>query len=96
LQDDSNECHDGFDGAELQRRLFAEAQEFNRVRVPTQTACAVIPTRPDWFATDFAHDVALATQILITETEEIVDDKSLIAVPECVKVNVVAVVVEKE
>jgi len=61
-----------------------------------QTAGAVIPTRPYGFAADLAHDVALAAQVLVAEAEEVVDDESLVAVPECVKVNVVAVVVEKE
>lgn len=51
---------------------------------------------PDWFASDFTHDVAFTSEIFIAKREEIVDDKSLVAVSERVKVDVVAIVVEKE
>lgn len=36
---------------------------------------------PDGLAPDFTHDVALPSKILVAEGEEVVDDKSFIAIP---------------
>lgn len=50
----------------------------------------------DWFATDLTHDVALSAKVLVAQTQEVVDDESLVAIPEGVKVDIVAVFVEEQ
>ncbi len=51
---------------------------------------------PDRFTTDLTHDVSFTTQVLITEAEEVIDDKSLITITECVEIDIVAVVVKEQ
>ena len=51
---------------------------------------------PDGLSSYFTHYVAFTSKIFITERQEVVDDKSLIAVTEGVKIDVIAIVVEKE
>jgi hypothetical protein len=50
---------------------------------------------PDRFTTDLTHDVTFTTQVLVAEAEEVIDDKSLIAITECVKIDIVAVIVKE-
>ena len=61
-----------------------------------QAARAVEVAGFDWSAPDLKQDVALAPEILVTETQEIVDNKGLVAVSHCVKVDIVVVVAEEK
>lgn len=78
LQNERGKGHDRLDGAELQRRLLAEAQKANRVGAPAQAAGAVGPAGANWLPPNLRHDVPLAAQVLIAEAEEVVDDKGCI------------------
>jgi hypothetical protein len=51
---------------------------------------------PDWFPSNFAHDVAFSTEVFVTETQEVVDDESLVTISERVKIDIVTVFVEEE
>lgn len=53
-------------------------------------------TKPDGFSSNFTHNVAFSTEILVAETQEIVDDKCFVTVAECVKVHIVAVFVKEK
>lgn len=96
LEDHSDGGHERFDHTELQRGLFAEAQEADGVSLPFETASAVHAAGLDGFAPDLRHDGALSSQILVAQAQEVVDHKSLIAVPDRVEVDVVLVVREEE
>lgn len=43
---------------------------------------------PDGLAPDLAHDAPLAAQVLVAEAQEGVDHECLVAVPDCVEVDV--------
>ena len=73
LQPDDDEGHDGLDDAELERGLLAEAQEPDVVGVPGQAARAVHPAGLDGLAADLRHDVALPAEVLVAQSEEVVD-----------------------
>ena len=96
LEDDHDEGHDRLDEAELKCSLLAEPQSPDVVTVARQAARAVEVAGFDWSAPDLKQDVALAPEILVTETQEIVDNKGLVAVSHCVKVDVVVVVAEEK
>ena len=75
LQHQRREGHDRLHGAELQRRLLAEAEKADGVGPPLQAAGAVVPAGANGFAANLRHDVALAAQVLVAEAEEVVDDE---------------------
>ena len=54
------------------------------------------PVSLDRLAPDLRHDVALAPQVLIAETQEVVDHERLVTVPDRVEVDVEIVVTEEE
>ena len=60
----------------LQSGLFAEPEETDVVGLAHEAAGAVHAARLDGLAPDLGHDVALATQVLVAERQEVVDDKS--------------------
>ena len=62
----------------------------------SQATCAVKIAGLDWFATNFRHDVPLATQIFVAKTQKVVDDEGLVAVPDCIEVNIVVVISEEK
>ena len=76
--------------------MFTESESPNVVTVTSQTAGAVEIAALDWSASDLRHDVTLTSEVFITQAEEVVDDKSLITVPDSVEVDIVALVVEEE
>lgn len=51
---------------------------------------------PDGFASNFAHNVALAAEILVAEAQKVVDDECLVTIAECIEINIVAVFVEEK
>ena len=55
--------------------LLAESEEPDVVGVPGEAACAVDPRRLDGLAADLGHDVALATEVLVAQRQEVVDHK---------------------
>jgi len=75
LQKDDDEGHQRLDQAELQSGLLAEAQEANRVGLALQTAGAIQARCLDGLAANLRHNIALATQVLIAQRQEVVDDK---------------------
>ena len=87
LQDDHDKSHDALDDAELECALLAEPQEADVVRLaPAQRPRG--PVSLDGLAADLGHDVALAAQVLVAETQEVVDDEGFIAVADSVEVDV--------
>ena len=50
----------------------------------------------DRLAPNLGHDGTLSAQILVAETEEVVDDKRLVTIADRVKVHVVVVVGEEQ
>lgn len=96
LQEDDDEGHERLHQAELQRRLFAEAQKADRVRLAGQAAGARHARGADGLAADLGHDVALAAQVLVAEGQEVVDDERLVAVAHREEVHVYALRVEEE
>ncbi len=96
VQDDGECGHEGLDHAELKGGLFTEAQEAYCVAFSGYATCQVEVAVLDRLASDLGHDIALAAQVFVAETEEAVDDKSLEAVAYAVEVDVVVVVLEEE
>lgn len=93
-----NQCDDGhywLDEAELQSGLFTKAQETNGVLPSSQTTCAPEKAGLDRLSPDLWHDGALPSQVLIAQTEEVIDDKGFIAVSDTVKVDVEVVIAEE-
>jgi hypothetical protein len=72
LQENDDEGHQRFNQTELQCGLFAEAQKTDCVGFASQAAGAVETGRFDGLATDFGHDVALATEVFVAEGQEVV------------------------
>lgn len=75
LQKDDDECHQWLNQTELQGGLLAESQESNRVGLALQAASAVQTRGLDGLAPDLRHDVSLATQVLVAQRQEVVDDE---------------------
>jgi hypothetical protein len=73
LKDDGNERHHRLDEAELQSGLFAKTEMRDCVRFATEATRAVNVTRFDRFATYFAHYVAFASEIFVTQTQKVVN-----------------------
>ena len=95
LEHDHNECHDALDDAELECSLFAEPQEANVVRLaPAQRPRG--PVAFDGLPPDLGHDVALAPEILVAETQEVVDNKRLVTVADSVEIDIEVVVTEEQ
>ena len=96
LEDDHDERHDRFDEAELESSLLAEPQGPDVVAVARQAARAVEVAGLDGPPPDLQQDVALAPEIFVTETQEVVNNESLVAVSHCVEVDIVVVVAEEK
>lgn len=96
LKDDGDDCHDGFDNAELESRLFAESQKADRVAHSNEAAGAVQTTWLYGLPSDLWHDSTLSSQILKGQAQEIVNDKCFVAVSNRIKVDIVLVVADKE
>ena len=96
LEDDHDQRHDWLDEAELESSLLAEPQGPDVVAVARQAASAVKVTGLDGPPPDLQQDVALASEIFVTETQEVVDHEGLVAVSHCVEVDIVVVVAEEE
>ena len=95
LQHDHDKCHDALGDAELQCALLAESQEADIVGLtPTQGTRG--PVTLDWLASDLGHDVALAPEIFVAETQEVVDDEGFVTVADRVEVDVEVVVAEEK
>lgn len=75
LQNQSYYRHHWLHCAELKGRLFAKPQEPNRICAARQAAGAVPPARPNRLSSDLRHYVSLSAQILVTKTQEIVDNE---------------------
>jgi hypothetical protein len=76
LQENDDEGHDGFDQAELQRGLLAEPKKADGVGLAGKAASAVETRRPDRLAADLRHDVSFATEVLVAQRQEVVDNES--------------------
>ena len=96
LEDDHDQRHHWLDEAELQSSLLAEPQSSDVVAAAIETTSAVEVAGLDWSASDLRHDVTFTTEILVAETQEVVDDEGLVAVPHRVEVDIVVVVGEEE
>lgn len=96
LQDNGDDGHERFDHTELESGLLTEAQEADGVGLPSQTAGTVHTAGLDGFPSDLCHDGALSSQVFIAQTQEVVNYKRFIAVPDGVKVDIVLVVGEEE
>jgi len=96
LEDDDNEGHERLDYAELQGALLAEPKKSNVVRLSRYPTCSVPAARPDLLSSYLWHNAAFSSEILVAQTEEVVDHKSLVAIPDSVEVDVVVVVAEEE
>ena len=96
MEDDHDQRHDWLDEAELQSSLLAEPQSSDVVAAAIETTSAVEVAGLDWSASDLRHDVTFTTEILVAETQEVVDDEGLVAVPHRVEVDIVVVVGEEE
>ena len=96
LENDNHQGHDRLDETKLKSSLFTKPQGPNVVTVTCQTASAVEVAGLDGFAPYLRHDVALPSQILVTQTEKVVDDKGFVTIPDCVEVDIVVVIAEEE
>ena len=95
LQQNNYKCHDALGDAELQCSLFAESQEADVVSLtPAQWPCG--PVTLDGLPPDLRHDVALAPEILVAETQEVVDDERLVTVADRIEVDVEVVMAEEQ
>ena len=76
--------------------MYNVPQEADIVAVPCKAASTIEVARLNRLASNFRHDVALATKILVTQTQEVVDDKGFIAVADSIEVDIEIVVAEEE
>ena len=79
LEEDNDEGHDALHDTELESALLAEPQEADVVALASAQRSGG-PVRLDWFPFDLRHDVALPSQILVAQTQEVVDHEGFIAV----------------
>ena len=96
LQENNDKGHEGLHQAELQRSLLAESQEANGVGLARQAICSIETAGAYGLAPYFRHDISFASQVLIAQGKEIVDDKGFITVPYREEVHIVAVIVEEQ
>ena len=95
LENDDNKCHDALNYTKLKSALLAKSEETNVIRLAsTKRSCG--PISLDGFSSNFRHDVAFTPEILVAETQEVVDDKSLVTISEGIEVHIEIVMAEEE
>ena len=95
MQHNNDKCHDALGDAELECSLLAESQEADVVGLAS-TQRASGPITLDGLPPDLGHDVTLSPEILVAETQEVVDDERLVTVTDRIEVDVEVVMAEEQ